>query len=162
MRSVRSAAIAVAGLLWLCAQPRAIAQPAGVEAQPAYKVGEIAKPTVLITPSWKEGDVINRTSTNLSIRYAKTAGTGPQRVLLGVELDGAQIHDPNVLVLSDANGRISLDRKVAIVQLTFGLSGKKDVGEARLALFEAVSSDASEPEYGKQVSNPVTLKLRLN
>ena len=166
----------IIGLLCLCAPAMAAAQTAdgtsssNPKDKPAYVVRDVSSPSIKITPSWKANETITNVTT-LRIEYEKKTPTAPERVLLGIESGSKS----NLLTASDATvltgprGTIALSVPVAfasfmIKSLRWNKSADapgEEIIEVRIALYEVgANTDAEKkPQYGRQVSNRVSLRL---
>jgi hypothetical protein len=178
MKAVRAAAMFVPIVLGVCAHPDMAAAGPGAGAEQdtwrpppeQYKVGPLPNPLVSLRIGGKETWTGNPSVNFPAINYRRTGPTAPSKVLVGIAFLGQQIDDTDQapLVLSASEGSIDIKRDLSFILFLFQ-AGKAQgevyppkAYEINMALFEAVPTpDPKRLTYGRQVSNPILVKLDL-
>jgi hypothetical protein len=135
-----------------------------------YKIVPLANPPVSLTIGGKTEWAGNPEGAIPPIAYRPTGPGAPPRMMVGIvflkQQMGASEEPP--IQLSSSGGPVKFSQQLAFILFLFGAG--KAMGEVyppeayviRVALFEAIANPGSKfHEFGRQVSNPISMKLDI-
>jgi hypothetical protein len=135
-----------------------------------YKIVPLANPPVSLTIGGKTEWAGNPEGAIPPIAYRPTGPSAPSRMMVGIVFLKQQMgaSDAPPIQLSPSGGPVNFSQQLAFVVFLFGAG--KAMGEVyppeayviQVALFEAIPNPGSKfHEFGRQVSNPISMKLDI-